>query len=74
MARVRLIHAKIPIGLAHAFEERVQLGLYRDTSDAVQVALRKTFAEEARSFLRNFSKAAGLRKHDLLKTWSQVRG
>ena len=73
MASLRLIQAKVPAGLAEALEERVRLGLFRDTSEAVQAALRKAFAEEARSFLRNLSKAAGLKKRDLLATWSRVR-
>ena len=74
MASQRLIHAKIPAGLANALAERVRLGVFRDTSEGVQVALRKAFAEEARSLLRNLSKAVGLKKQDLLATWSRVRG
>lgn len=74
MASLRIIHAKIPKGLAEALEERVRLGVFRDTSEGVQVALRKAFAKEARSLLRSLSKAVGLKKRDLLAAWTRVRG
>lgn len=66
MASVKVLEARIPKNLYAEIEERVRLGLFETKSEVVKRALEKSFAEDARKFLRDFIKNAKISKRALL--------
>lgn len=64
---------KIPKGIYSQITERVRLGLFKNETEVIEEALKKTFAEESRDFLRTMIKNAGISKRSMLQEWKKLR-
>jgi len=73
MVSVKTLEAKIPVDLYKEIEERIRLGLFSTESEVIGKALRKSFAEEAREFLRKLIKNMGISEKSLLAEWKRIR-
>jgi Arc/MetJ-type ribon-helix-helix transcriptional regulator len=73
MPKTITVNAKLPQELFSEIEERVRLGLYVDESEVISMALKKTFAEEAREFLRELAKNTGISETDMIEEWQRIR-
>ncbi|MCK4353447.1 hypothetical protein KAW65_08590 [candidate division WOR-3 bacterium] len=73
MAKTLTLQAKLPKELYSEIKERVRLGLYSNESEAINAALKKAFAEEAREFLKGLIKNMKISKKEMLEEWKKVR-
>jgi len=67
------LEATISKALAQEVKNMVKLGLFRDTSEVVESALKKMLAEQSREYLRDFIKNIGLTEKELLREWKKTR-
>lgn len=67
------LEATVSKDLAQEVENMVKLGLFRDTSEVVESALKKMLAEQSREYLRDLVKNIGLTEKELIREWKKTR-
>ncbi|GBE01612.1 hypothetical protein BMS3Abin08_01044 [bacterium BMS3Abin08] len=63
----------IPDDLYKKLEEEVRLGIFQDISEAINTALKKTYAKKSRAYLRWLIKREGITKVSMLKELENIR-
>lgn len=53
--------------------EEVKLGVFSDTTEAVNTALRKVYAQKSRAYLRWLMKKEGITESEMLKELAALR-
>jgi Arc/MetJ-type ribon-helix-helix transcriptional regulator len=51
----------------------VELGVFKDESEAVNVAVKKMLANQSREYLRDLAKRKNITKKELLAEWEKTR-
>ena len=74
MSATITLQTKIPKEIYAQIKERIRLGLFSSETEVIERALKKTFAEEPREFLRNMVKSAGISEKSMLQEWKKIRG
>ncbi len=67
------IVAQIPEDIYKNINEEVKLGIFSDASEAVNSALRKSYAQKSRTYLRWFLKKEGISESEMLKELEKLR-
>ena len=67
------VAATIPNDLYKKIEEEVQLGMFTDFSQAINVALKKSYAKKSRTYLRWLIKGEGIAETSMLKELENIR-
>ena len=67
------IATDIPDDLYEKIEEEVRLGIFPDVSQAINAALRKSFAWKSRAFLRWLVKKEGITEASMIEELEKVR-
>lgn len=70
---IKHIQARVSEELYREIGKRVDSGMYTSTSEVIRDALRKLFAEQSRSFLRDLAKEMKLSEKEMLDEWVKVR-
>ncbi|HDO21281.1 MAG TPA: hypothetical protein ENG86_00295 [Nitrospirae bacterium] len=63
----------IPDDLYKKVEEEVRLGIFQDIPEAINTALRKTYAKKSRAYLRWLIKKEGVTRASMLKELENIR-
>lgn len=71
---MRIVQATIPDDLIREVEDLTRAGVFRNTSEVINVALKKMLAEQSREYLRELVKNAGIKKSEMLSEAKKVRG
>ena len=61
------ITAEVTEQICKNIEEEVELGIFSNASEAINSALKKTYARKSRTFLRWLIKKEGISEADMLK-------
>ncbi len=67
------IVAQIPENIYININEEIKLGIFSDASEAVVSALKKTFAQKSRTYLRWLMKKEGITEAEMLKEFKKIR-
>ncbi len=67
------ISADIPGDLYKRINEEVDLGIFRNTTEAINAALRKTYAQKSRAYLKWLMKKEGISESSMLKELKALR-
>ena len=67
------VSAQIPEELYKRIDEEVKFGIFRNTSDAINTALKKTYAKKSRQYLRWLMKKERITEESLLKELKALR-
>ncbi len=67
------LQVRVPEGLAKEVNRLVRLGLYKNESDVIQMALTKMLAEQSREYLRDLVKNMGIKEKEMLSEWEKTR-
>ncbi len=67
------IQARVPDELYEEIDRRIDSGMYTSKSEIIREALRKLFAEQSRSFLRDLVKEMELSEEEMIEEWIKVR-
>lgn len=67
------ILAQVSEDVLKNINEEVNLGIFSDTSEAVNSALRKVYAQKSRTYLRWLMKKEGITESEMLKELASVR-
>ncbi len=67
------ISADIPGDLYKRINEEVELGIFRNTTEAINAALRKTYAQKSRAYLKWLMKKEGISESSMLKELKALR-
>jgi Arc/MetJ-type ribon-helix-helix transcriptional regulator len=67
------IATQIPEDIYKNISEEVKLGVFSDVSEAVNTALKKTYARKSRAFLRWLLKKEGITEAEILKELERLR-
>lgn len=67
------ITADVPEQIYRNIEEEVKLGIFSNTSEAINSALRKAYAGKSRTFLKWLIKKEGISEADMLKELATLR-
>jgi len=67
------LQATVPEKLVKEVNRLVKLGLFKDESEVVEVALKKMLAEQSREYLRDLVKNMGIKKREMLDEWKKMR-
>lgn len=54
-------------------EEEVKLGIFRDVSEAISAAIKKTYATKSRAYLRWVTKKEGITEASMLEELKGIR-
>ena len=67
------VSAQIPEDIYKRIDEEVRLGIFGNRSEAINAALRKTYAEKSRSYLRWLMKKEGVSEDSMLRELKALR-
>lgn len=67
------ILAQIPENIYKNINEDVKLGIFSDTSEAVNSALKKSYARKSRTYLKWLMKKEGVTEAEMLKELEKIR-
>ncbi len=67
------ISADIPGDLYKRINEEVELGIFRNTTEAINAALRKTYAQKSRAYLKWLMKKESVTESSMLKDLKALR-
>ncbi len=67
------ISADIPGDLYKRINEEVELGIFRNTTEAINAALRKTYAQKSRAYLKWLMKKESIMESSMLKELKALR-
>jgi len=67
------VAATIPNDLYKKIEEEVKLGMFSDFSEAINMALKKSYAKKSRTYLRWLIKGEGITEASMLKELENIR-
>ncbi len=67
------VTAEIPDSVYKNISEEVKLGIFSDTSEAITSALRKSYAQKSRTYLRWLAAKEGIGEADMLKELARLR-
>ena len=67
------VAATIPNDLYKKIDEEVKLGMLSDFSEAINTALKKTYAKKSRAYLRWLVNKEGITETSMLKELENVR-
>jgi len=67
------ISAQIPDDIYGRIDEEVKLGIFQNTSEAINAALKKTYAEKSRAYLRWLMKKEKISEESMLKELGDLR-
>ena len=67
------IAANIPNDLYKKIDEEVKLGMFSDFSEAINTALKKTYAKKSRTYLRWLIKREDITETSMLKELENIR-
>ncbi len=67
------LQANISQSLKREVLDLVKLGVFKNESEVVQVALKKMLAEQSREYLRDLAKRKRISKKEMLKEWEKIR-
>lgn len=67
------VAATIPNDLYNKIEEEVKLGMFSDFSEAINIALKKSYAKKSRTYLRWLIKGEGITEASMLKELENIR-
>ena len=67
------LQAKVPKSLARDISYLVKLGLFKDESEVVRVALEKMLAYESREYLRGIAKSMRIKEKEVIEEWKKIR-
>lgn len=67
------VTAVIPDSVYRNISEEVKLGIFSDTSEAITSALRKSYAQKSRTYLRWLVSKEGISETDMLKELARLR-
>ncbi|MGM0510937.1 MAG: ribbon-helix-helix domain-containing protein [Thermoplasmatota archaeon] len=67
------VQARVPEELYEEIDRRIESGMYASKSEVIREALRKMFAEQSRSFLRDLVEELEITKEEMLDEWIKVR-
>lgn len=67
------ITAEIPDSVYSNITEEVKLGIFTDASEAVNSALKKSYASKSRTYLRWLIGKEGIAEADMLKELAKLR-
>ena len=73
MKNVVIEQIKIPRDIYSEMKDRIRLGLYSSESEIINKALKKTFAQESRGFLKTFVKRQKISERSMLSEWRKIR-
>lgn len=65
--------AQVPENIYKNINEEVKLGIFSDVSEAVISALRKSYAQKSRTYLRWLMKKEGMTETEMLKELEKLR-
>lgn len=67
------LQARVPEGLAKEVNRLVKLGLFKNESEVIQIALKKMLAEQSREYLRDIVKNMGIKEKEMISEWKKIR-
>lgn len=67
------VSAQIPEDIYGRIDEEVKLGIFQSTSEAINAALKKTYAEKSRAYLRWLMKKERISEESMLRELSALR-
>jgi Arc/MetJ-type ribon-helix-helix transcriptional regulator len=67
------VSAQIPDEIYERIGEEVKLGIFQNTSEAINAALKKAYAEKSRSYLRWLMKKEKISEESMLKELGDLR-
>lgn len=67
------IVAQIPEDIYKNINEEVKLGVFSDAAEALNSALRKSYAQKSRTYLRWLMKKEGISESEMLKELEKLR-
>ena len=67
------LQANISQNLKREVSVLIKLGVFKDESEVIQVALKKMLAEQSREYLRDLTKREKITKREMLKEWEKIR-
>lgn len=67
------VSAQIPEDIYGRIDEEVKLGIFQSTSEAINAALKKTYAEKSRAYLRWLMKKEKISEEAMLRELSALR-
>ncbi len=70
---LKSIQARVPDELYEEIDRRIDSGMYTSKSEVIREALRKLFAEQSRSFLRDLVNEMELSEEEMIEEWIKVR-
>lgn len=67
------LQANISQNLKREVSVLIKLGVFKDESEVIQVALKKMLAEQSREYLRDLTKREKITEREMLKEWEKIR-
>lgn len=67
------IKISVPDNLAKELNYLIELGLYKNESEIVQMAVQKFLAEQSREYLRDLAKDLGIKEKVMISEWKRIR-
>ncbi len=67
------VSAQIPEDIYKRIDEEVRLGIFQNTSEAINAALKKTYAEKSRAYLRWLMKKEDVSEKSMLRELKTCR-
>lgn len=67
------VSAQIPEDIYGRIDEEVRLGIFQSASEAINAALKKTYAEKSRTYLRWLMKKERISEESMLRQLSALR-
>jgi len=67
------VSAQISEEIYERIDEEVKLGIFRTASEAINAALKKTYAGKSRAYLKRLLKKEGITEGSMLKELETVR-
>jgi Arc/MetJ-type ribon-helix-helix transcriptional regulator len=67
------IVTQIPKDIYRTINEEIKLGIFSDTSEAINFALRKSYAQKSRTYLKWLMKREGITEAEMLKELEKLR-
>ncbi len=67
------LQATISENLIKEVKRLIKLGLFKDESEVIQVALKKMLAEQSREYLRDLAKNMKVNEKEMIDEWRKIR-
>ena len=67
------VSTQIPAEIYERIDEEVKLGIFRNASEAINTALKKTYAKKSRAYLKWLMKKEGVAESSMIRGLEALR-